>query len=582
MSAAPSDSAPANAAPLRASLPESRVVAYVVIALIVAVVCTYARIVRADFIQFDDNSHVFENALVRGGLSWRGVIEAFAHPHASLWVPLTWLSFMTDVSLFGLNPGAMHAVNLAWHTASTVLLFLTLRRMTRHLWASAFVAALFGLHPLNVESVAWIAERKNVLSTFFWFASIAAYARYAEKPRALPYLAALVGAALALLAKPMAVTLPCTLLLLDFWPLERWRTVDWRRLLLEKVPFFLLSAGASWMAVHARRAEAVVTAETLPFTERISNALVSYLTYLDKLVWPVNLGVFYPYPQHPQTALVVIAALLLLAVTVIAIREWKRQPWLLMGWLWFLGILVPVIGLVQVGSQARADRFTYVPQLGIFLAVTWLVKERWSRSACALRLVAGPVLAACALVSAHQVAYWLDGATLFEHTAAVTENNAWAFALAGMHRVRQGDVSRAIAAFQVSLRMKADQPAIWREFGAALLRIDKAPAAAEAFRVALKYDPADLHASYLLAVTLEKIGQTDEAIARLGQLVQDLPKSAGVQYHLARALESKGRHEEALPHLREAARLAPGQPEVATALKQVEGGMSGLGAYPEF
>jgi tetratricopeptide (TPR) repeat protein len=582
MSATPSNSAPPDVATPRVSLPESRVVAYVVIALMVAVVCAYARVFRADFIQFDDNSHVFENPLVKGGLSWRGAIEAFAHPHASLWVPLTWLSFMTDVSLFGMNPGAMHAVNLAWHTASTALLFLTLRRMTRHLWASAFVAALFGLHPLNVESVAWIAERKNVLSAFFWFASIAAYARYAEKPRPLPYLAALAGAALALVAKPMAVTLPCTLLLLDFWPLARWRAVGWRRLLLEKVPFFLLSAGASWMAVHARRAEAVVTAETLPLTERISNALVSYLTYLGKLMWPVDLGVFYPYPEHPQTVLAVIAALLLLVVTALGIREWKRQPWLLMGWLWFLGILVPVIGLVQVGSQARADRFTYVPQLGIFLAVTWLVKECWRWQACALRWGAGLALAACALLSAHQVTYWLDGATLFEHTAAVTQENAWAYALAGIHRARQGDVPVALAEFQASLRIKPDQSAIWREFGQAWSRIGKAPTAVEAFRMALKYDPSDLHASYELAVTLEKIGQTDEAIARLGQLAQDLPKSAGVHYHLARALESKGRHEEALPHLREAARLAPGQPEIAMALKQVDGGMTGVRAYPEF
>lgn len=565
----------------RTSLPESRVVAYVVIALIVAIVCAYARIVRADFIDFDDNSHVFENPLVKSGLSWHGVVEAFQHPQASLWVPLTWLSFMTDVSLFGLNPGAMHAVNLAWHTASTVLLFFTLRRMTRHLWASAFVAALFGLHPLNVESVAWITERKNVLCAFFWFGTIAAYARYAEKPRVWPYLAALVSAALALLAKPMAVTLPFTLLLLDFWPLERWRATDWRRLLLEKVPFFLLSAGASWMAMHARRAEAVVTTETLPQAERWSNALVSYLTYLGKLVWPVDLAVFYPYPQHPQTMLAVIAALVLLVVTVIAFRERKRQPWLLMGWLWFLGILVPMIGLVQAGSQARADRFTYVAQLGIFLAVTWWVKERCVKNACALRLAAGLVLAAGALVTANQVTYWLDGAALFEHAVAVTEDNAWAYALAGMHRARQGDAQKAIGEFQASLRIKADQPEIWREFGMVLLKTGKTPDAVKAFRVALDYNPSDLRASYQLALTLEKTGQTEEAITRLESLARDLPKLATVRYALARALESKGRHEEALAQLREAARLAPGQPAIMTALKQVEGGMTGVGVYPE-
>jgi tetratricopeptide (TPR) repeat protein len=489
---------------------------------------------------------------------------------------------MTAVSLFGLNPGAMHAMNLAWHTGSTVLLFLTLRRMTRHVWASAFVAALFGLHPLNVESVAWIAERKNVLSAFFWFVAIAAYARYAEKPRLLPYLAALSGELLALLAKPMAVTLPCSLLLLDLWPLQRWRVSGWRRLLIEKLPFFLLSAGSCWMTMHARRAEAVVTADTLPLAARLSNALVSYLVYLGKLAWPVNLGVFYPYPEHPQILLAVAAALILLVVTALAVREWKHRPWLLTGWLWFLGILVPVIGLIQVGSQARADRFTYVPQVGIFLAATWLVKERWPGGARALGFIAALILFACALLTSHQVSYWMDGATLFEHTIAVTQDNALAYASAGLHRARQGDTKKAIEHFQDSLRIKPDQPEIWREFGAALLRIDKAPEAMEAFRIALKYDSSDLRASYQLAETLEKTGQADEAIGRFEQLVRDLPKSAGVHYHLARALESKGRHDEALPHLREAAGLAPDQPAIGTALRQVEGGARGVGAYPEF
>ncbi|MEI9895152.1 MAG: tetratricopeptide repeat protein [Chthoniobacter sp.] len=568
--------------PPRPRLPESRVVAYVVLGLIAAVVCSYALIVRADFIDYDDNSHVFENPLVKGGLSWHGFAEAFTQFHASLWVPLTWLSFMTDVSLFGMNPGAMHAVNLAWHTASTVLLFFTLRRMTRHLWASAFVAALFGLHPLNVESVAWITERKNVLNAFFWFAALAAYAHYAERPRPLPYLAALGGAALALLAKPMAVTLPCTLLLLDFWPLQRWRTAGWPRLFLEKLPFFLLSAGSCWMTMHAPRERAVVTTEMLSLAGRVSNALISYVVYLGTLAVPIHLGVIYPHPVNPQPILAAGAALLLVVITALAGRAWKTQPYLLMGWLWFLGTLVPVIGLVQVGSQARADRFTYVPQIGIFLAVTWLVKEHWPKNACALRFVAGPVLLASALLTSWQVTYWLDGATLFEHTIAVTKNNATASGEAGMHRARQGDAIKAIAHFQASLRLLPDQPMIWREFGATLLRVDKPQDAVQAFRMALRYDPADFGARYKLAVTLEKGGATDEAIAQFEQILENLPKSAGSHYYLARALEQKGQHEAALAHLREAARLSPGQPTIATALRQVVGGAGGVAAYPEF
>lgn len=571
-----------DTAPARPHLPESRIVTYVVLGLIVAVVCAYALIVRADFIDYDDNSHVFDNSLVKAGLSWHGIIEAFTKPHASLWIPLTWISFMTDVSLFGLNPGAMHAVNLAWHTASTVLLFFTLRRMTGHLWASAFVAALFGVHPINVESVAWIAERKNVLNAFFWFASIAAYARYAEKPRPLPYLAALLAAALALCAKPMAVTLPCTLLLLDFWPLNRWRALGWPRLFLEKLPFFLLTAGSCWMTMHAPRENAVVTTETLSVAGRVSNALISYVAYLGSLALPINLAVFYPHPVDPQPVLAALAALFLLVVTVLALRQWKTQPWLITGWLWFLGVLVPVIGLVQIGSQARADRFTYVPQVGIFLAVTWLVKERWPKNACALRFVAGPVLLACALLTAGQVSYWLDGATLFEHAIAVTKNNACAYANAGMHRARQGDWVKAIAHFQATLRLNPDQAMIWREFGATLLRIDKPKDATEAFRMALKYDPADFGARYKLAVTLAHTGATDEAIEQFEFILRDLPKSAGSHYYLARALEGKGRHDAAVTHLREAARLAPDQSAIATALKQVEAGATGVAAYPEF
>lgn len=572
----------ADTASSRPVLSEARVVAYVVLGLIVAVLCTYALIVRADFIDYDDNSHVFDNALVKAGLSWHGIVEAFTKPHASLWIPLTWISFMADVTIFGLNPGAMHAVNLVWHTASTVLLFLTLRRMTGHLWASAFVAGLFGLHPMNVESVAWIAERKSVLNAFFWFASIAAYTRYVERPRPLPYVVALLGAALALLAKPMAVTLPCTLLLLDFWPLNRWRNLGWPRLIVEKVPFFLLTIGSCWMTMHAPRENAVVTTETLSIAGRVSNALISYVAYLGSLALPINLAVFYPHPVDPQPGLAAAAALFLLIVTVLALRQWKTQPWLIMGWCWFLGVLVPVIGLVQIGSQARADRFTYVPQLGIFLAVTWLVKERWPKNACALRFVAGPVLFACALLSSHQVGYWLDGVTLFEHTIAVTKNNACAYANAGMHHARQGNWGKAIEHFQTTLRLNPDQAMIWREFGASLLHIDKPQDAVQAFRMALKYDPADFGARYKLAVTLAKAGAADEAIHEFELILRDLPKSAGSHYYLARTLEGKGQHDAAVAHLREAARLAPGQAAIATALRQVEGGATGVAAYPEF
>lgn len=558
-----STTAPASA------LTERRVVFYIVLALVAAVLTSYAMIVRADFIDFDDNSHVFENPLVKGGLSWAGVVSAFTKFHASLWIPLTWISFMADISLFGLNPGAMHAVNLAWHAASTVLLFFTLRRLTGCLWASAFVAAVFGLHPINVESVAWVAERKNVLNTFFWIAAVAAYGRYAEKPRVGWYLATFFLTVGALLAKPMAVTLPCTLLLLDFWPLQRYRTTSWLRLAVEKVPLFLLSVGSCWLTVHAPRDHAVITTETLPIVARLSNALVSYAAYLGKLFLPMNLGVFYPHPVDPQPLLAGLALLLLLVITGLAWWQRKARPYLLMGWLWFLGVLVPVLGLVQVGSQARADRFTYMPQLGLFIAVVWFVKERWGAHPRALRLAAGAVLVACALATARQVTYWMDGSTLFERTIAVTKDNACAYANAGLHRLRAGDPRKAIEYFQASLKLQPEQSMIWREFGAALLQIEKPKDAITSLRTALHYDPADFGARYKLGVALQEGGATDEAITHFEQILRELPNSAGSHYHLALALESKGRIDEARVHLREAARLAPADPKIAEAVKRL-------------
>jgi tetratricopeptide (TPR) repeat protein len=403
-----------------------------------------------------------------------------------------------------------------------------------------------------------------------------------EKPRLSPYLAALALALLALLSKPMAVTLPCTLLLLDFWPLNRWRTAGWPRLFLEKVPFLLLTAGTSWLAMNARRSEAVVTMQTLSLASRISNALVSYVKYLEKIFLPLDLGVFYPHPNHPQPFLATGAALLLLTLTALVVWQRKPRPYLLMGWLWFLGVLVPVIGLTQIGSQAWADRFSYEAQIGIFLAVTWFVTEQWPKSPCTLRFVAGPILFACAVLTSRQVTYWQDGVTLFEHTIAVTQNNACAYANAGLNRARMGDLPRAITHFQASLRIQPDQSTVWREFGVALEQIGKPQDGIRAIRTALQYDPSDLQARYRLALALAGSGATDEAIAQFEQVLGELPHSARTHYYLARALEAKGRHEEALTHLRLAAQLAPERAPVAATLRQAEAGPIKPAAFPEF
>ena len=552
-------------------LSENRLAAYLALALATAVLCAYALVVRCDFIAYDDNSHVYENPLVLHGLSWAGVRDAFTHFHASLWIPLTWISFMADISVFGLNPGAMHAMNLALHTASTLVLFATLRRATGSLWASAFVAALFGLHPLNVESVAWIAERKNVLSTFLCLLALHAYVRYAEKPRALFYLAAVLSAALSLLAKPMAVTLPFALLLLDHWPLRRWGRVAWTRLIAEKIPFALLAAGACWMAMHAPQERgALVTTATLPLAARLSNALVSYVAYLAMMLWPSGLAVYYPHPIDPQPLLAGAAAVVLLTVSALALVWWKKRPYLLAGWCWYLGVLVPVLGLVQVGSQARADRFTYLPQLGIFCALTWLVKELWPASQRrALAVCASLALTACALLTAQNLTSWMDTVTLFEHAAAVTKNNSCAHTNAGLARAQLGDYAAAVAHFQASLRITPDQPAIWNQFGAALTHLGKQTDANECFRTVLRLDAADLTARYNLATGLIKTGATDEAIAQFEQILRAMPDFARAHYHLALALQIQGRTDDARTHLREAARLIPADQEIADALRRL-------------
>ena len=553
-------------------LSENRLAAYVALALAAAVLCAYALVVRCDFIAFDDNSHVYENPLVLHGLSWAGARDAFTHFQASLWIPLTWISFMADISLFGLNPGAMHAMNLALHIASTLVLFATLRRATGSLWASAFVAALFGLHPINVESVAWVAERKNVLSTFLCLLALHAYVRYAEKHRAIFYAAAWLCAALSLLAKPMIVTLPFALLLFDHWPLRRWGRVPWTRLVLEKIPFALLSAGACWMAMHAPAERgALVTTATLPLVARVSNALVSYVAYLGTMLWPGGLAVYYPHPIDPQPVLAGAAAALLLAVSTLAAVWWKKRPYLLAGWCWYLGVLVPVIGLVQIGSQARADRFTYLPQLGIFCALTWLVADLWpAAQRRALPVFASLAIAACALLTASNVTPWMDSLALFEHAARVTRGNACAHTNAGLARLRLGDYPAAITHFQASLRITPDQPAVWNQFGAALTRLGKQPEANECFRTVLQLDATDLTARYNLATGLEKTGAPDEAIAQFRQILRAMPDFARAHYHLALTLQTQGRADEARTHLREAARLVPADQEIAAALLRLD------------
>lgn len=437
-----------------------------------AIVAVFSGVADCDFVPLDDSSHVYENAAVRAGLTLEGVRTAFTMPHASLWVPLTTCSLMADVSLFGLDPRWMHLENVAWHAGAAVLLFLALARMTQRLWPSALVAALYGLHPINVESVAWVAERKNVLCAFFSMLALWSWAHFVARPQILSWLGAFVAVALALLAKPMAVTLPCVLLLLDAWPLRRWGVVPWWRLLAEKAPLFALAAGASWMATWATGPrEAMVTLAELPLEARFTNALTSYAAYLGQLLLPRDFAVIYPHPLAAQWVPALGALALLLGVIFVAWKLRSSQPWLLVGWLIFLGMLVPSIGLVQVGCQARADRFTYLAQIGIFVALVWSA-DRWIRPQWR-GPAAAAVLAALAFLTMQQVQVWRDGPTLFAHALEVTGPHPQILDLAANAHARRGETEVAIRYWRRSLALMPENPGTASELRAALGRSAK-------------------------------------------------------------------------------------------------------------
>ena len=425
-----------------------------------------------DFILFDDPNYVTGNAMVANGLSWAGLKWAFIGWHASNWHPLTWLSHQLDCQLFGLNAGAHHLVNVLFHAANAVLLFRLWWRLTGALWPSAMVAALFAWHPLHVESVAWVSERKDVLSTFFGLLALLAYARYVveskiQNPKSkiqssngkLFYWLSLLAFGLGLLAKPMLVTLPLVLLLLDYWPLRRFTEparlwTETAALIREKWPFFLLTAASCCVTFLAQRLQAVVSLHQRALGLRLENAVVAWAGYLGKTIWPANLSIFYPLPEHFPMAQVVLSAVVLVAVSLLAWHwRWQRR-YFLAGWLWFLGMLVPVIGLVQVGDQAMADRYTYLPAVGLFLAAVFGMaeaRERWNLRAQPMVITAALILGTYAIVTKHQLAFWRDTETLFTRALAVTEHNGPAHMMLGVAFEQQGRMDDALSQYQAAI-----------------------------------------------------------------------------------------------------------------------------------
>ena len=443
-----------------------------------AILALYWPALNCDFVNYDDPTYITSNQDIQHGLNKESIAWAFKTGAASNWHPLTWLSHMLDVQLYGLNPKWHHLTNLLLHMVNSILLFLILKRMTGALWRSAMVAALFALHPLRVESVVWISERKDVLSTLFWMLTVGAYARYVEKVDGqsqhnsqqrtigasskvkVYYGLAILFFACGLMSKPMLVTLPFVLFLLDYWPLQRFQIPELQgvsRLLLEKIPFFAMAIASSVVTFIVQKQGGAVSPLTgLPFLARFGNAFIAYTRYLGKTIWPVDLSVLYPHPGHWPIIQIIGAIVFLALITAAVIWRWRAQPYLAVGWFWFVGMLVPAIGLVQVGIQSMADRYSYVPIIGIFIMAVWGMGELSARlpsGKWVAGIFAGLVLVICAVMTPLQVKFWQNSETLFLHAVDVTDDNYLAYNNLGFFYSNMGQTERAMKFYQSALKI---------------------------------------------------------------------------------------------------------------------------------
>ena len=531
----------------------------------------YWQATHHDFINYDDDEYVTSNIHVQNGLTVESVKWAFLNPVSANWHPVTMLSHMLDCQIYDLKPWGHHLTSLLLHAFNTVLVFLLLRRMTGARWRSALVAALFAWHPLHVESVAWVAERKDVLSGFFGLLALLFYARYAQsepqssKFKIQNYLLSLFFFALGLMSKAMLVTWPFIMLLLDYWPLQRitddkWQVASFVRLVREKIPFFALAATASAATLVVQKG-AILSAENMPMGARVGNALISYCRYLGKIFWPTDLSIFYPHHKYWPLEQVLLAASFLGGVSVLLFLMRRRWPFLLMGWLWFVGTLVPVIGLVQVGGQAMADRYTYLPSLGLFIIIIWGAYEltwRW-RYHVIISSVAGSVaIILCLCVTSQQLEYWQDSETLFGHALAVTEDNYVAHNNLGLALEKKGQTDEAIRQYQEAIRLTPGFAEAHNNLGIALQNQGQLDEARSQFQEALRLEPNNAEIHNNLGASLSETGQTDQAIGQLQEALRLAPDNSDAHNNLGKALGMKGQTDEAIGQFREALRLNPG------------------------
>ena len=533
----------------------------------------FGQTLRHDFINYDDNLYVYENSNVVSGLTRPAMLWAFTHAHAGTWHPLTSLSHMLDCQVYGLNPAGHHFTNVLLHTLAVVLLFLFLQQVTGAPWRSAFVAAVFAIHPLRVESVAWIAERKDVLSGVFFMLTLLAYARYVSGERSLlRYLLVAFFFALGLMAKPMLVTVPLILLLLDYWPLCRFgshslgntanfaRRSAFSRLVAEKIPLFLLSLLSSLLTWWAQRAFMRSTSE-IPLVLRAENAIVSYVRYLRQLLWPADLAPFYPHPQALPLLLVIAATALLVAISAVAFYYGRKRPYLTTGWGWYLIMLLPVIGLVQVGDQALADRYTYLPQIGIALAITWTAADATAGIRQLQRFVAFTAVAVTvtlAWCACHQTRYWRNSESLWLQTLAVTKNNDLAHNNLGSVWWRSGRVDDAIREYQAALKVRPESPVARNNLGSAFLKQGKVAEAIQEFQRVLSRDPQSISGRFNLAGALLRSGRVTEAVAEYERVLAIEPDFTQGHLALGHALMRAERLADAIAQFKIAVQLQPG------------------------
>jgi len=545
--------------------------------LVMAILAVYGQIIHHDFISLDDELHVINNRRVREGLTVEGIKWALTTNYAGNWQPLTWLSHMLDCQLYGLNPMGHHWTSLQIHMANTLLLFFILQQMTGALWRSALVAALFALHPLHVESVAWVAERKDVLSTFFGMLTIMAYLGYVRQQRLFNYMFVLLFLCLGLMAKPMLVTFPFILILLDFWPLNRFyyhnavfqpdagtalKRQRPLQLILEKIPLLIPVAITAVLTLWSQQSyKGVASLATYPLSVRIANALVSYVHYVVKAFWPLNLAVYYPHPGDTLSMWQILGAMLLVAgVSFCTVRISKRYAYMAVGLFWYLGALVPVIGLIQIGTQAMADRYTYIPMIGIYIIIAWGVFDLvagWRYKRIVLTVAAGAVFSILMMVAWVQVGYWQNSRTLFRHAVDVTKNNWLAHNSLGVALLNEKKNDEAIFHFKKTLSIKPDDVLAYNNIGSALAEQGELDEAVLYFNKALTVKPDYVTALDNLGKALFYAGNYQEAEFYYKKAIRLKPDYASAHYNLGNLLARQGKIKDAVVHYTRAVNINP-------------------------